>query len=507
MFKKILIANRGEIAVRVIRTCREMGIRTVAVYSDVDRKALHVQMADEAYRAGPAAATESYLCIERILEIAKTADAAAIHPGYGFLSENADFAAACAEAQVKFIGPGARAIRRMGSKTAAREAMRAAGVPIVPGTASAVSGLDEALAVASDVGYPVMLKAQAGGGGKGMRLVASGEALPSALKQAKAEARQAFGDEAVYIEKAIVRPRHVEVQILADEHGNVIHLGERECSLQRRHQKVIEETPSPLVEANPAVRTVLCEAAVKAAPACGYTNAGTVEFLMTADCNFYFLEMNARLQVEHPVTELVTGIDLVREQILIAAGEKLRYAQEDIDPRGHAMECRIYAEDPDTGFMPAPGRITALREPAGPGIRLDSGAYEGWQVPLEYDPMIAKLAAWAATRGEAIAKLRSAVEEYRIGGIRTTLGFFREVLNDRAFVSGDIDTGFIARWMAARPDKFEKELRPAAAAAILAAMTANRRDSEKPSEANMTASSHWKTEGRRKALRAPAAST
>ena len=490
----------------MIRTCREMGIRTVAVYSDVDRKALHVQMADEAYRAGPAAASESYLCIERILEIAKTAGAGAVHPGYGFLSENADFAAACAEARIKFIGPGARAIRRMGSKTEAREAMRAAGVPVVPGTASAVSGPSEALAAAAAVGYPVMLKAAAGGGGKGMRLVAGREALPAALEQAKAEARQAFGDEAVYVEKAIVRPRHVEVQILADEHGNAIHLGERECSLQRRHQKVIEETPSPLVEANPAVRPVLCAAAVKAARACGYANAGTVEFLMDADCNFYFLEMNTRLQVEHPVTELVTGIDLVREQIGIAAGEKLRYAQRDIDPRGHAMECRVYAEDPDAGFMPAPGRITALQEPAGPGIRLDSGAYEGWQVPLEYDPLIAKLAAWAATREEVIAKLLSALGEYRIGGIRTTLGFFREALNDRAFVRGDIDTGFIARWMASRPEKSTAELRPAEAAAVLAAMTADRRDSAKPAETNVAAPSCWKTEGRRKALRAPAVS-
>ena len=502
VFRKILIANRGEIAVRTMRTCREMGIRTAAVYSDVDRKALHVQMADEAYRVGPAAASESYLRIERILAAAKAAGADAVHPGYGFLSENADFAAACAQAQIKFIGPGAEAIRRMGSKTAAREAMRAAGVPVVPGTAAAVSGLDEAQAAAAAIGYPLMLKAAAGGGGKGMRLVETARELPAALEQAQAEARQAFGDEAVYIEKAIVRPRHVEVQILADEQGNVIHLGERECSLQRRHQKVIEETPSPLVEANPAVRAVLCAAAVKAARACAYANAGTVEFLMDADCNFYFLEMNTRLQVEHPVTELVTGIDLVREQIAVAAGGKLRYAQEEVEPRGHAVECRVYAEDPDAGFMPAPGEITTLREPSGPGIRLDSGAYEGWRVPLEYDPMIAKLAAWAATRGEAVARLRAAVGEYRIGGIRTTLGFFREILADPAFVRGDIDTGFIARWTAARSDKPEQGLPPAAAAAVIAAVEADRRDAAQPAAASAAAPSRWKTEGRRKALRA-----
>ena len=508
MFRKILIANRGEIAVRVMRACREMGIRTVAVYSDIDRESLHAQTADEAYRAGPAAASESYLHIERILAIAEACGADAVHPGYGFLSENADFAAACARAGVKFIGPGAEAIRRMGSKTEAREAMRAAGVRVVPGTAAAVSGLDEALAAASEIGWPLMLKASAGGGGKGMRLVENRRELPAALEQAQAEARQAFGDDAVYIEKAIVRPRHVEVQILADEHGNTIHLGERECSLQRRHQKVIEETPSPLVEANPEVRPLLCAAAVKAARACGYANAGTVEFLMDADCNFYFLEMNTRLQVEHPVTELVTGIDLVREQIAAAAGEKLRYAQEDVQPRGHAVECRVYAEDPDAGFMPAPGAITTLREPAGPGIRLDSGAYEGWRVPLEYDPMIAKLAAWAATRERAIARLRAAVGEYRIGGIRTTLGFFREILADPAFVRGDIDTGFIARLQAARHEKPETaELPPAEAAAVLAVLEADRLEAARTAAAsgaaaNAAPASRWKSEGRRRALRA-----
>ena len=493
MFKKILIANRGEIAVRVMRTCREMGIRTVAVYSDVDRVALHVQMADEAYRVGPAAASESYLRIDRILEIAARAGVDAIHPGYGFLSENGDFAEACERANVKFIGPGVAAIRQMGSKTEAREMMQAAGVPVVPGTASAVTDVDEALTTAGQVGYPVMLKAAAGGGGKGMRLVDNADALPAALEQAKGEARQAFGDDAVYIEKAIVKPRHIEVQVLADEHGNVIHLGERECSLQRRHQKVIEETPSPLVEANPSVRGALCDAAVKAARACGYSSTGTVEFLMDSDCNFYFLEMNTRLQVEHPVTELVTGIDLVREQILIAGGERLRYSQDDIRPRGHAIECRVYAEDPYAGFMPAPGKITALREPSGPGVRVDSGVFEGWDVPLDYDPMIAKLAAWAPTRDEAIAKLRSAVGEYHIGGIRTTLEFFREILGDEAFIAGDIDTGFIARWMETRRDTPEPELRSGEMAAILAALVYDRDDSLKPAPRRICAPSRWKT--------------
>ncbi len=501
MFKKILIANRGEIAVRVMRTCREMGIRTVAVYSDLDRVALHVQMADEAYRVGQAAASESYLRVERILEIAALAGADAIHPGYGFLSENAAFAEACENANVKFIGPNSRAIRQMGSKTEAREVMRTAGVPVVPGTASAVRDVDEALATAAGVGYPVMLKAAAGGGGKGMRLVESADALPGALDQARGEARQAFGDDSVYIEKAIVKPRHIEVQVLADEYGNVIHLGERECSLQRRHQKVIEETPSPLVEANPSIRTTLCDAAVMAARACDYSNAGTVEFLMDSDCNFYFLEMNTRLQVEHPVTELVTGIDIVREQILIANGDRLRYSQDDVTSRGHAIECRVYAEDPYSAFMPAPGKITALREPSGPGVRVDSGVFEGWEVPLEYDPMIAKLATWAPSRNEAIAKLRSAVGDYHIAGIRTTLRFFYEILADEAFVAGDIDTGFIARWMETRSGDPESELQPSETAAILAALFADRCGSAKPAPERICAPSRWKISGRQRRMK------
>ncbi len=450
MFQKILIANRGEIAARIIRSCREMGIATAAVFSEVDRAALHVRLADEAIPIGPAPAPESYLSIERVLEAARAAGADAIHPGYGFLSENARFAAACREAGIKFIGPSPEAMELMGSKTRARQTMQAAGVPVVPGTSEPVASAAEALTVAGQVGFPVMLKAAAGGGGKGMRLVSSAADLAAALEQAQQEALNAFGDAAVYIEKAIAGPRHVEVQILADEHGQVIHLGERECSLQRRHQKVLEETPSPWVEQRPEVREHLTAAAVEAARAANYANAGTVEFLMDAGHNFYFLEMNTRLQVEHPVTEMVTGLDLVREQIRIAAGEPLAYRQADIRSHGHAMECRIYAEDPDNNFFPSPGRIAALERPSGPYIRVDSGAYEGWTVPLDYDSLIAKLIAWAPTREQVIARLRGALREYHVGGIHTTIGFFQSVLADEDFQRGAFDTGFIARWLERR---------------------------------------------------------
>jgi acetyl-CoA carboxylase biotin carboxylase subunit len=447
MFQKILIANRGEIAARIIRTCREMELATVAVFSEADRTALHVRLADEAIPIGPAPAPESYLSIERILNAARATGADAIHPGYGFLSENPRFAAACSQARIKFIGPSAAAMELMGSKTRARQTMQAAGVPVVPGTSEPLTGPAQARAVAEQIGYPVMLKAAAGGGGKGMRLVSAPAELPAALEQAQQEALNAFGDAAVYIEKAIVGPRHVEVQILADEHGQVIHLGERECSLQRRHQKVLEETPSPWVERRPEVRQRLTAAAVQAARAAGYSNAGTVEFLMDSSHNFYFLEMNTRLQVEHPVTEMVTGLDLVREQIRIAAGEPLRYQQSDIQPRGSAMECRIYAEDPDNNFFPSPGRISRLERPSGPYIRVDSGAYQGWTVPIDYDPLIAKLIAWAPTRQEVIARLRGALRDYHVGGIKTTIGFFQSVLGDENFRQGSFDTGFIARWL------------------------------------------------------------
>ncbi len=446
MFQKILIANRGEIAVRVIRTCRAMGIATVAVYSDPDRASRHVRLADESAWIGPAPVAESYLNIERILDAARGAGADAIHPGYGFLSENAAFVDACDQAGIKFIGPSAEAMRLMGSKTRSRRAMIEAGVPVVPGTTEPLANGAEALATAQEIGYPVMLKAAGGGGGKGMRLVPSPDELLSAFEQAQGEARQAFGDPDLYIEKAISKPRHIEVQVMADEHGNVIHLGERECSIQRRHQKVLEEAPSPFVGEHPRIRAEITQAGVAAARAAGYTNAGTVEFLADAAGRFYFLEMNTRLQVEHPVTEMITGLDLVREQIRVAAGERLSLAQDEVLTRGHAIECRVYAEDPENQFFPSPGRITSLTEPAGPGVRVDSGADEGWTVPIEYDALIAKLVVWDETRAGAIGRLRAALREYTIGGIHTTLGFFREVIDDEDFHAGRIDTGFISQW-------------------------------------------------------------
>lgn len=442
MFKKILIANRGEIAVRVIRACREMGIGTVAVFSETDRAALHVSMADEAYCIGPAAARESYLNAGKILATAKHSGAEAIHPGYGFLSENAAFARACAETGVKFIGPPAKAMETMGSKTRARQAVEAAGVPFVPGSSKGLS-LTEAEAVAAHLGFPVMIKAAAGGGGKGMRMVRAAEELKSAFETAQSEAQRSFNDSEVYLEKLIENPRHIEIQVLGDEHGNLVYLGERECSVQRRHQKVIEEAPSAIVD--PELRRRMGEVAVRAAKSAGYTNAGTVEFLVDQERNFYFLEMNTRLQVEHPVTELVTGLDLVHLQIRIAAGEKLPFRQEDVSIRGHALECRIYAEDPDNNFFPSPGRITRLVRPSGPGIREDCGVYENWFVPLDYDPMLSKLIAYAPTRDMAIARMKRALDEYSISGIKTNLGLFRRILEDPDFVAARIDTGFLDR--------------------------------------------------------------
>ena len=450
MFRKILIANRGEIAVRVIRACREMGIAAVAVYSDADRAALHVRKADEAYAIGAAPAAESYLNIGKLLDVARRSGAEAVHPGYGFLSERPEFARACAEAGLKFIGPAAAAMELMGSKTRARQAIQAAGVPMVPGSARGLASLAEARKVASEVGYSIMLKAAAGGGGKGMRLVHREEELPSAMEAAQSEAQRAFGDAEVYIEKFLERPRHIEIQIFADEHGHTVYLGERECSLQRRHQKVLEESPSPAVDAE--LRRRMGEVAVRAAKAAGYTNAGTVEFLVDARRNFYFLEMNTRLQVEHPVTELVTGLDLVHLQIRVDAGEPLSFSQADVVMRGHAMECRIYAEDPDNNFFPSPGKITRLETPAGPGIREDSGVYEGWTVPLDYDPLLAKLIGYGATRDEAMARLERALGEYFVGGIRTTVPLFRRILRDPEFRAGQIDTGYLERLLAHAAD-------------------------------------------------------
>jgi acetyl-CoA carboxylase biotin carboxylase subunit len=451
MFKKILIANRGEIAVRVIRACREMGVTSVAVFSDVDRAALHVSKADEAYPIGPAAARESYLNIEKVIETARRCHAEAIHPGYGFLSENPKFARACAEAGIKFIGPPASAMELMGSKTRARQAMQAAGVPFVPGSARGLT-LAEAREVAAGIGYPVMIKAAAGGGGKGMRMVRADAELASAFQTAQSEAQRAFNDGEVYLEKLIEDPRHIEIQVLGDEHGNVVYLGERECSIQRRHQKVIEEAPSAVVDED--LRRRMGEVAVQAATSAGYTNAGTVEFLLDSERNFYFLEMNTRLQVEHPVTELVTGLDLVHLQLRIAAGEKLPFRQQDIFIRGHAIECRIYAEDPDNSFFPSPGKITRLLQPSGPGIREDGGVYEGWSVPLDYDPMLSKLIAFAPDRPSAIARMRRALDEYFIGGIKTNLPLFRRILDHPDFGAARIDTGFLDRMLASH--KHEK---------------------------------------------------
>ena len=448
LFKKILVANRGEIAVRVIRACREMGIPSVAVFSDVDRAALHVMKADEAYHIGQAAARESYLNIERILDVAKRSGADAIHPGYGFLSENAQFAKACADASIKFIGPPASAMEVLGSKTSARQTADKAGLPRVPGSVRSLASIDEAEQVAADVGYPVMLKAAAGGGGKGMRRVDKRNELASALTAAQSEALRAFGNDEVYIEKLIVQPRHVEIQVLGDEHGNMVYLGERECSVQRRHQKVIEEAPSAILDAD--MRARMGETAVSLARAAGYYNAGTVEFLVDHERNFYFLEMNTRLQVEHPVTELVTGLDLVHLQILIAAGATLPFAQSDLQLRGHAIEVRVYAEDPNNNFFPSPGKMTRLITPSGPGIREDSGVYEGWTVPIDYDPMLSKLIAYAPTRGQAIHRLRRALGEYFIGGIATNLSLFREILGDADFVEARIDTGYLDRLLSAR---------------------------------------------------------
>jgi acetyl-CoA carboxylase biotin carboxylase subunit len=455
MFKKILIANRGEIAVRVIRACRELGIISVAVYSDVDRASLHVRKADEAYHIGPPAAADSYLNIAKILEVAKRSSADAIHPGYGFLSENAKFAQACSDAGVKFIGPTAASMEMMGSKTRARQAMEKAGVPFVPGTSRGLESAEQAEQVAVKVGYPVMLKAAAGGGGKGMRLVHTPEELKSALEAAQSEAQRAFGDREVYIEKAIINPRHIEMQVLADEHGHTVYLGERECSIQRRHQKVLEESPSPIVDAD--MRQRMGEIAVRVAKAAGYANAGTVEFLVDQDKKFYFLEMNTRLQVEHPVTELITGLDLVHLQIRIAAGEQLPFRQEDVRIRGHAIECRIYAEDPDNNYFPSPGKITLLLSPSGPGIRRDSGMYEGWTVPIDYDPLLAKLIGYGTDRRQAISRLTRALHEYFVGGIKTNISLFLRILTDADFQVGKVDTGYLDRLLRTKPAKVPGE--------------------------------------------------
>ena len=441
--RKILVANRGEIAIRIMRTCREMGIETVAVYSEADRTSLHVRYAHEAYYIGKAPSSESYLNIEKIIETARLSKADAIHPGYGFLSENAAFSRRCREEGIKFIGPSPEVIETMGDKITARETMKRAGIPVVPGTEGSVKSEEEALAFIEETGLPVMIKASAGGGGKGMRLANRKEDILTGLRSARSEALSAFGDDSVYIEKYISSPHHIEFQILGDEHGHVIHLFERECSVQRRHQKMIEETPSPLM--TDELRQKMGKVAVDAAKAVDYEGAGTIEFLVDNNHNFYFLEMNTRLQVEHPITERVTGIDIVKQQILIAMGEELRMKQEDVSQLGHAIECRIYAEDSDNNFMPSPGKIYKIFQPLGLGVRTDGYVYEGYEIPLHYDPMISKLIVWGKTRQEAIARMQRALYEYKIIGVKTSIKFLERIMRADDFVNGSYDTSFIEK--------------------------------------------------------------
>jgi len=498
MFNKILIANRSEIAVRVMRTCREMGIHTVGVFSEADRTALHVRFADEACLIGPAPSAESYLRTEKIIEVARQTGADAIHPGYGFLSENADFADQCADAGMTFIGPSGDAMRAMGSKTEARKTMRQAGVPVVPGTEEGLTDDTEALEIAREIGYPVLIKAAMGGGGKGMRIVQKKDELEGALRAARSEAQSAFGDSTVYVEKYLVDPRHVEFQVLADNYGHVVHLGERECSVQRRHQKLIEESPSCILDES--LRRAMGEIAVLAAKTVDYVNAGTIEFIVDQHRHFYFLEVNTRLQVEHPVTEMRTGLDLVREQIKIAAGKPLPFTQEEVPLRGAAIECRISAEDPDENFIPSVGLITRLTEPSGPGVRIDSGFYQGYDIPIYYDPMIAKLIVWAETREAAIARMERALNEYDIGGIKTTIPFHLRALADPMFISGDYSTGFVDQ-MTVSPYDSPGDVR--IAAAFAAVIKHRSRHAVRKTDPSQTGHAHspWKLSGRRAALR------
>ena len=515
MFKKVLIANRGEIAVRVMRACREMGIKTVAVYSDVDREALHVRFADEAYPCGPPPARESYLIGKRIVEIAKKAGAEAIHPGYGFLAENGDFADLCASQGVVFIGPSGEVMRAMGDKVTARQTMERAGVPIVPGTTERLT--DEAIARwVTDVGPPVMIKASAGGGGKGMRLVRSEKELSAAIARARSEAKSSFGDDSLYVEKFVEEPRHIEIQILADVHGDAVHLFERECSIQRRHQKVIEEAPGNRI--TPELRAKMGEAAVAAAKAVGYVGAGTCEFLVDARNHFYFLEMNTRVQVEHPITEAITGIDIVKAMIRVAAGEPPGLKQDELAIHGHAIEARIYAEDPDNNFVPSPGEILVYRPAAGPGVRVDSGVYQNARVTVFYDPMVAKLVTWGRDRAEAIERLRRALSEFVVKGIKTSIPFHQKLVHHPLFLEGRYDTGFIEQHMgggkgpgraAASSDRSfgrsEEDLEARRVAFMMAAIVAYRRDKQRGlASASAPAGGGqdpWKSFGRRSQMR------
>jgi acetyl-CoA carboxylase biotin carboxylase subunit len=466
-FDKLLVANRGEIALRIIRACQQLGIQTVAVYSDVDRSAPHVRYANEAYHIGPAPASESYLAIDKLVDVAKRAGADAVHPGYGFLAERAAFAQACLDAGLVFVGPSPEAIRVMGDKLVARQTVMAAGVPVVPGTEL---GLDDQqlLDAASGVGYPLLVKAAAGGGGKGMRPVYEPDRLPAALAAARREATAAFGDGTIYLERMLTESRHIEIQVLADMHGNYIHLGERECSLQRRHQKVIEEAPSFVVDAE--LRERMGQIAISAARSVNYANAGTIEFLVDKDKNFYFLEMNTRVQVEHPVTELVTGLDIVQEQLRVARGRRLRIGQEDVKIRGWAIECRINAEDPYNDYLPSTGTITTIRLPTGPGVRVDSGVYPGYEVTPYYDPLISKLICYGETRGEAVLRMRRALEEYRIMGVKTNIPFHQHMMDSHRFLSGQFDTRFVEE----RFSMSEREAQDSLEAAIVATLVAHR---------------------------------
>jgi acetyl-CoA carboxylase biotin carboxylase subunit len=491
--KKLLVANRGEIAVRVIRACREQGIATVAVFSEADREALHVLLADEAYPIGPPPAADSYLAIDKLIDVARRSGADAVHPGYGFLAENARFAQACGEAGLTFVGPPPAAIRAMGDKTAARRIAREMKVPMVPGTLEPIASDDEARTLAREVGYPVMLKAAMGGGGKGMRLVRAEPELADALRAARSEAGAAFGDAAVYLERAVREPRHVEIQVLADGHGTVVHLGERECSVQRRHQKLIEESPSPCIDAE--LRARMGVAACRIARAAGYVNAGTVEFLIDADRHYYFLEMNTRLQVEHPVTEMVTGIDLVREQLRIAAGEPLGYAQRDVTWRGWAIECRINAEDPFNGWIPSPGTITGLRPATGPWVRDDSGAYEGATVPRWYDTLVAKLIVWADDRPAAIERMLRALGEYTVVGVRTTIPALARIVAHPDFRAGRLSTAFLERVLPEPRPHDARFATIATIAAVLAEHERARQPAAVPSDDGDGASA-WRRGGR-----------
>ncbi len=495
MFKKILIANRGEIAVRVIRTCRELRVVPVAVFSEADRRALHVRLAEEAYLLGGAAPAESYLNVEKIIATAKACRAEAIHPGYGFLAENPRFVKRCEEEGIVFIGPPSEPMEIMGEKTSSRRKMREAGVPIIPGTLDPVADERELEREAREVGFPLLLKAAAGGGGKGLRLVRHEDDLLEAFRLARSEALSSFADPSVYIEKYIDEPHHIEIQILADNYGNVVYLGERECSIQRRYQKVLEETPSPFLDET--TRSDMGRVAVRAAARIGYRNAGTVEFIVDKERRFHFLEMNARLQVEHPITEMVTGIDMVKCQLEIAAGEPLSLRQEDIRPQGHAMECRIMAEDPFNEFLPSPGRIVYLHAPAGMGVRDDNGVYEGFVVPLDYDPLLSKLITWGKDRDEAIRRMRRALGEYQIYGIKTTIPFFKKILQHPGFLAGDYNTHFIQDLEKDRDLGSSEE----ETAALIAAAIKSHLDAQELDRAGCRRRLEgWKTQGRRQNL-------